>query len=159
MTGQKTQERPLAMTTALYKTDFYAWTVQQAEALRHEDSPELDRDNLIEEIKDMGRSEQREVENRLGVLLRHLLKLSALSTSNPSRGWRVTVKEQRYQIEKLLKRNPSLRPEVPSMIADAYAQAYDLATDDLAEDELVGYVLPVYCPWTPEQMLDLNWLP
>ena len=92
------------------------------------------------------------------MLLRHLLKLSALPASQPSRGWRITIKEQRYQIEKLLKRNPSLRPQVHITISDAYAQARDLATDDLADDNLAD-ALPVDCPWTTEQIIDLRWLP
>ena len=48
------------MTTELYETDFYQWTLRQAELLRHEDYSDLDRNHLIEEIEDMGRSEQRD---------------------------------------------------------------------------------------------------
>ena len=61
------------MTTALYETDFFAWTMKQAALLRNEDFAEIDLNHLIEEIEGMGRSEQRELDNRLTVLLRHLL--------------------------------------------------------------------------------------
>jgi hypothetical protein len=147
------------VTTALYETDFYAWTMQQAELLKNEDFAEIDLNHLIEEIAGMGRSEQRELDNRFTILLRHLLKLSCLPNSPPSRGWRSTVKEQRYQIDDLLKKNPSLRPLVSDTIRDKYAQALDLAMDDLANDDLVGSALPVRCPWTVEQLLDLRWFP
>lgn len=155
------------MTTALYETDFYAWTMQQAELLKNEDFAEIDLNNLIEEIEGMGRSEQRELDNRLIVLLRHLLKLSFLPNSDPARGWRSTVREQRYRINRLLAQNPSLRPSVPGLIRENYAEASDLALDDLANENFAASsggsprdaALPLHCPWTPEQILDLNWLP
>lgn len=154
------------MTTALYETDFYAWTMKQAALLRNEDFAEIDLNNLIEEIEGMGRSEQRELDNRLTVLLRHLLKLSCLPNSQPARGWRSTIREQRYRINRLLAQNPSLRPSIPDLINENYAEASDMATDDLANDNLtangghsLGVALPIVCPWTPEQILDLNWLP
>ena len=154
------------MTTALYETDFFAWTMKQAALLRNEDFAEIDLNHLIEEIEGMGRSEQRELDNRLTVLLRHLLKLSCLPDSPPARGWRSTIREQRYRINRLLAQNPSLRPSVPELISENYAEASDLATDDLANDQLIangGYsasvALPLHCPWTPEQILALNWLP
>jgi len=143
----------------LYQTDFYAWTQQQAARLRDEDFADLDLNNLIEEIESMGASEQRELENRLVVLLRHLLKLSGLPDSQPARGWRLTVKEQRQQLRRHLKRNPSLRPLVADAVAELYADALDLATDDLANDDLADANLPVRCPWTAEQVLDVDWLP
>lgn len=154
------------MTTALYETDFYAWTMQQAELLKNEDFAEIDLNNLIEEIEGMGRSEQRELDNRLTVLLRHLIKLSCLPNSLPARGWRSTIREQRYRINRLLAQNPSLRSAVPDLISENYTEASDLAADDLANDNLtpdgrysLGATLPIRCPWTPEQILDLNWLP
>ncbi len=147
------------MTTATHETDFYAWAQEQANWLRTEALEKLDLPNLAEEIEDMGRSEQRELDNRLTILLRHLLKLSCLPNSNPARGWRSTVKEQRYRIDRLLAKNPSLHPLVPEILSDIYTEASDLAMDDLALDDLDGGVLPVRCPWTTEQILELNWLP
>jgi hypothetical protein len=147
------------LTTATYNTDFYAWALHQADLLRHEDYAELDLGNLIEEVEEMGRSQRDALESHLTVLLRHVLKLAALPNSNPSRGWRLTIKEQRQQIRRLLKKNPSLRPLLLDMTSDLYNDARDLATDDLALDDLAGCTLPVHCPWTVEQLLDLDWLP
>jgi len=147
------------MPKTLYQADFYAWTQQQAALLQAEEFTEVDWQNLIEEIEDMGNSQRDALESHLEVLLRHLLKLYCLPASNPSRKWRATVKEQRYRIGRLLKKNPSLRPLVPEMISDVYAEASDLAADDLANDDLAGSALPVYCLWTPEQILALDWLP
>lgn len=147
------------MTTALYETDFYRWALRQADLLRHEEYAALDIANLIEEIEDMGHSKCDALESHLEVLLRHLLKLSGRPDGNPARGWRLTVKEQRQRINRLLRKNPSLRNQVSDLISDVYLDAGELATDELATDDLAGDVLPVHCPWTPEQILDLNWLP
>ncbi|MFN8491518.1 MAG: DUF29 domain-containing protein [Caldilineaceae bacterium] len=147
------------MTTAMHETDFYAWTQEQAKWLRTEALEKLDLPNLAEEIEDMGRSEQRELDNRLTILLRHLLKLGCLPNSNPARGWRSTIKEQRYRIDRLLLKNPSLRSLAPEIIKDVYPEASDLALDDLAQDDLADKAFPAHCPWTVEQILDLHWLP
>ena len=147
------------MTTTTYKTDFFAWTQEQANRLRHEDYADLDLDNLIEELEDMGRSEQRELENRLAILLQHLLKFNCLPNSNPARGWRLTIREQRRQIARHLRKNPSLRPLLPEAVSDLYPDACAGASDDLAFDQQDNIVLPVRCPWTVEQMLDMDWLP
>jgi N-acetylglutamate synthase-like GNAT family acetyltransferase len=40
----------------LYQTDFYAWTQQQAALLQAEEFTEVDWQNLIEEIEELGSS-------------------------------------------------------------------------------------------------------
>ena len=42
---------------SLYDKDFYSWSMQQAELVRQKRFSELDIDNLIEEIEDMGKSQ------------------------------------------------------------------------------------------------------
>ena len=44
--------------STLYETDFYGWTQRQAELLRLEEFAEVDWNNLIEEIKGLGRNQQ-----------------------------------------------------------------------------------------------------
>lgn len=76
MLARQCREGLYAMTTSLYETDFYAWTLRQAELLKHEDFAALDLPNLVEELEGMARNGQQALENRLRVLLTHLLKLS-----------------------------------------------------------------------------------
>lgn len=147
------------MTETLYEKDFYSWALRQADLLRHEDYADLDITNLIEEIESMGRSERDALESDLLVVLHHLLKLSCLSNANPSRGWRASVREHRLRIARILRKNPGLKPLVADLISDLYADAYILATGDLAEDNQDDVDLPVHCPWTQEQILDVNYLP
>jgi hypothetical protein len=58
----------------LYEKDFYAWANKNAELLRTGKLSEVDAENIAEELETMGRSEKRELTNRLAVLLAHLLK-------------------------------------------------------------------------------------
>lgn len=64
----------LMATASNYDQDFYAWTYDQAAKLRSGQLTELDRENIAEELETLGRSEKRELVNRLTVLLTHLLK-------------------------------------------------------------------------------------
>ena len=58
----------------LYEEDYLAWTQQQIGLLQTGKLEELDSKNLVEELKAMGRSDHRELESRLIILIAHLLK-------------------------------------------------------------------------------------
>jgi hypothetical protein len=147
---------------ALYEQDFYAWTQAQAALLEGRQFDALDLPHLVEEITSLGKSEQRQLYDRLIVLLTHLLKLHLAAQALPQdleragRGWRTTVKTQRLRVQKVLRENPSLKPTVPDDLADAYAVARLEAAGDLALDEAA---LPQTCPWTPAQVLDEDFWP
>ncbi|MDB5403269.1 MAG: hypothetical protein JWQ55_5287 [Rhodopila sp.] len=58
----------------LYDHDFYAWANEQAALLRDGRFSEADMAHIAEEIESLGKTEKRELVNRLSVLLLHLLK-------------------------------------------------------------------------------------
>ena len=99
------------MDTALYDKDFYLWTIQNANLLREGRLTEIDIENIAEELESMGRSEKRELLNRLAVLIAHLIKWKyRLSIDGEISGsWDGTIIEQRRKIKRLLKENPSLQ--------------------------------------------------
>jgi hypothetical protein len=147
----------MGSTVLSYDTDFYAWVQEQAALLAARRFDELDLPHLVEELQLLGNSERGELYNRLSVLLAHLLKLQMAVERLPyvydraQRGWRLTCTEQRLQLSKLLRRNPSLRRTVPEELPDAYAIARLQAALALGVDEAS---LPLACPWTAEQALD-----
>ena len=53
----------------LYEKDLLAWTQQQSELIRQGRWQEVDLGHLIEELEDMGKSNHRELESQLVVLL------------------------------------------------------------------------------------------
>ena len=74
MTAQTKYTPRMPSNTSLYDRDFYAWANEQAALIRAGRLEEVDLENVAEEIESMGRSERRELINRLAVLLLHVLK-------------------------------------------------------------------------------------
>ncbi|RIK33423.1 MAG: DUF29 domain-containing protein [Chloroflexi bacterium] len=148
----QTLQRPVE---SLYDSDFYAWTQNQADLLRQGDFRRLDLDNLIEEIEDMGKSQQRQLESRLVVLIAHLLKWQ-FQPDKRSRSWQATIRIQRIRLHKLLRENPSLRAQLDQVIIEAYEVAVEAAWGETGLDSTV---FPTTCPYTAEQILDADFLP
>lgn len=138
-----------------YEQDFFAWTREQARLLRARDPGGLDWDNLAEEIDSMGRRDRRELESRLRLILQHLLKWQA-QPGLRGRSWQSTLRDQRRQTDKLLKESPSLRPQVPVLIGEAYP---DALADALDETGLRPQAFPADCPFTADQILDPSYVP
>lgn len=140
------------METNLYETDFYSWTVEQSKRLHLGKFDGLDLDNLAEEIESLGKQQRDELENRLGVLIGHLLKWD-LQPELRGKSWRLTIKEQRFQIQKLIRKNPSLK----SYLAEAITEGFELALI-LVEKEtpIESKDLPKSCPYASTQILDVN---
>ncbi len=136
-----------------YTTDFYAWTQEQAKLLRNKEIKGLDWLNVAEEIADMGRSEKRQLESRLEVLVMHLLKWQ-FQPNLRSRSWQLTIKEQRLRLEKLLTENPSLK----SSLDDVNEKIYPLAVIS-AEKETGLSIFPETCPYELQEILSAEFLP
>jgi len=143
------------MSATLYETDFYGWTQSQVEAMRAGNLVGLDLDHLIEEVESMGKSEKRELESRLEVLLTHLLKWQ-YQPNFRGKSWQLTVKEQRKRIAYHLEENPSLKARMPTACEKLYAFAVMKAVKETGMDESV---FPAQCPWTFDQAVDENFWP
>jgi hypothetical protein len=96
-------------TENLYDRDFQLWLAETAAKLRSGDFEHLDVVYLVEEIEALGKRDQRELQSRLIVLLAHLLKRCYIDSPDDFRGWEVTIREQRDELELLLADSPSLR--------------------------------------------------
>jgi hypothetical protein len=137
----------------LYEDDIAAWAARQADLLRRRAANEIDWENVAEEIADVGRSEEREVESRLAVACEHLLKWE-FQPRLRSNSWRSSVVQARTRIARVIRRNPSLKSYPATVLADAYQDGRDVAE---AETGLLH--LPETCPWTVEQVLDRTFWP
>jgi DNA-binding transcriptional regulator YdaS (Cro superfamily) len=147
--------RPDADAASTYDRDYHAWLIGQAALLAERRFADVDLDNLIDEIRDLARSEKREIENRLNVLLVHLLKWSHQPTQR-SGGWGSTIIEQRARLLKRLQESPSLRAYPDDVLGEEYAIARDKAA---AETGLRAATFPKTCPYTIDQALDPDFLP
>jgi len=142
-------------TSDLYELDFYGWTQQQAKFLQEGKWDCLDIPNLIEEIESLGKQQRQELRSRLGILLGHLLKWE-FQPRHRSRSWFATIREQRRQISRVNRENPSLQPYLQEAIEDAYQSGLNLA---VSETSLSYKVFPQECPYSPEQMFDSDFFP
>ncbi|MEI6069661.1 MAG: DUF29 domain-containing protein [Methylococcaceae bacterium] len=133
-----------------YEKDFYSWTQEQAGLLKNGRFSELDIDNLIEEVESMGRSEKRELESRLTILLLHLLKWKYQEVRR-GRSWQLSIDEQRIQFCKTLNENPGLKSALDEIINDAYKLAVIKAA---RETKISKAVFPECCPWNLAQFIE-----
>jgi hypothetical protein len=138
------------MSNTLYELDFFAWANEQAALLRAGKLDCADIDNIAEEIESMGRSEKRELINRLAVLLLHLLKWQ-YQPERRGKSWRISVEQQRDDIEDHLADNPSLKSVLDEAVESAYRRARREAE---RETDLDRDTFPRVCPFTFEQMMD-----
>ncbi|WP_244497028.1 DUF29 domain-containing protein [Aureimonas sp. D3] len=141
----------------LYDRDFFLWTRQQAQLLRERsaDASGLDTTRLAEEIEDLGSSQQSEIENRLCVLLAHLLKWQ-FQPSKRSNSWRATIAEQRMRIARRLRQSPSLRSYPAEVLEEEYALARLSA---VAETNMALETFPLSCPFGIDDILDPDFFP
>jgi hypothetical protein len=139
-------------TKLLYESDFYHWTVDQVRSLRLGKLDSLDLEHLAEEIESLGNQQRSELENRLAILLGHLLKWD-LQPNLRGKSWRSTIREQRRQIQKLIIKNPSLKSYLDEAMSEGYESALDLVVRETPFDY---QELPQVCPYTIAQIFDNN---
>jgi Domain of unknown function DUF29 len=139
----------------LYASDFYVWTQEQARLLRERRWPDLDLENLAEEVESMGRSDKRQIESRMRILLAHLLKWK-FQPGGRGNSWIGTIFEQRSAIAGLIEESPSLR----EFQRDAVSKTYTAGRLRAARETGIAFgVFPEECPFTPDQVLDLEFFP
>ena len=139
----------------LYNTDFYGWLQEQARLLREQQWKQVDVVNLIEELETLGRQERRELVNRLGILLGHLLKWQYQPELRGT-SWQATIREQRRKITRLLQQSPSLKPFLKEAVQEGYEDGLDLA---VRETGISYEVFPGSCTYTIEQLFDSEFFP
>ena len=146
------------MSTAYtYEQDFVGWLNTQAELLKTGKVNELDIKNLVEEIEAMGRSEKRELENRMIILVMHLLKWT-FQPNYQSRSWANTINEQRRRIGRVIKDSPSLKNSLndTEWFNDIWQSALYQAVSETGLDIKIFPEQPI---WTTQQILVDDFFP
>lgn len=147
-------------TAALYDQDFFEWTARNAELLRQGCVHEADLEHLAEEIEDLGQRDKRGVENRLVVLVMHLLKWKyqperRYSKSGAS-GWLSTITEQRRRLAGIFEQSPSLRRFGEEKLSRVHGYAVKRTS---LETGIPIPRFPAECPFTFDQVLEDEFLP
>ncbi len=142
---------------AAHDQDVAAWAAEQAALLRAGKFSELDIEHIADEIEDVGKSEKREVAQRIAMLLTLLLKWTYQPAARgPSA--QAVIEMQRKWIGRRLSRMPSLRPMLADLeeTEDLWGDARVAASHETGLDILT---FPEQCPWELAHALDSTFWP
>ncbi|MDJ0600835.1 MAG: DUF29 domain-containing protein [Crocosphaera sp.] len=149
------------MSTNLYETDFNLWLEETIIKLENNQFESLDKVNLIEELRELGKAEKNALESNLMILLAHLLKLKVQANLPESmkNSWYNSVIEHRKRIKKQLSKTPSLKTYLPKILEESYNDGRDIA---IKEGKKASFGVripdeseyPNQCIFTIEQILD-----
>jgi transposase len=138
-----------------YDRDFMLWIETTVQLLKEQKFAELDLENLIEEIEDMGKSNKSALRSNVIVVLLHLLKWK-YQPEKRTNSWKFSLREHRRRLEEDFEDSPSLQNYYREIFPKCYGNARKLAAD---ETGLVLEIFPVESPFTPEEVLDAEFLP
>ncbi|MGH6897275.1 MAG: DUF29 domain-containing protein [Geminicoccaceae bacterium] len=147
----------------LYEDDFYAWTRDQAKALRRlaatRPNVELDFEHLIEEVADLGVSQRDAVRSQVRRIIEHCLKLEYSPARGPRVGWYEAIIHARTEIEDKI--TPTIRRGLPRRLPRLWQQARrDTATAlRLHGEHAAAAALPAGCPYRLADLLRHDWYP
>ncbi|AFZ37506.1 protein of unknown function DUF29 [Stanieria cyanosphaera PCC 7437] len=142
-------------TNNLYSRDYYLWLSHTAQLIKEGKFNEVDAVNLVEEIEDMGRNEQRAIESNLVVVLLHLLKYKYQPVKR-SNSWKASIREHRRRLRKAFSASPSLKRYFKEVFDECYQDSREQAAD---ETGLPLDTFPTFSPFTPDQILNPDYLP
>lgn len=140
------------MSIGLYETDFYRWTVEQAQLLELRQFDDLDLVNLADEIGSLGREEARSLERHFAELIGNLLKWEYASQWR-NKIWQFNITSKRREIKRLLQDSPSLNEQVDELFQESYESALNVA---MMDNMFESVDLPKDCPYSVTQVLDDN---
>ena len=147
----------------LYKDDFFAWTRDQAGALRRLAEERwngpLDLEHLAEEVDELGMQARNAVRSQLERVIEHLLKLEYSPAAEPRSGWMNSVDDARGRIEDTI--TPSIRRETEPSLSKLYGRARRRVTRDLAAhgEKAAARALPADCRYAFDDLIADDWWP
>jgi hypothetical protein len=149
------------MSSTLYDRDLQLWVEQTIENLQKGNFEAIDIENLVEELRELGRAEKNALRSNLMILLAHLLKLRIQhdAPDNMKASWYSSILEHRQRVLNSLTDTPSLKSFIDEAAEQAYPNARKLA---IREGKLAQFGLRIpeeseyslECPFSLEQILD-----
>ncbi|MEA5577190.1 DUF29 domain-containing protein [Anabaena sp. UHCC 0451] len=137
----------------LYEIDDYEWLLANIELLKQGRFDELDLENLIEELEDLGNEKKNAVASLLEQIIRHLLLLQFWTEEVERNGhhWQAEIVSFRNQLKRRLTGN--LRNYLSQEMLDIYADA--LKYVQVKTKFKVDF--PKQCSYSLEQLLDVDY--
>ncbi len=126
----------------LYHQDLNLWRQEIITAIQSKKLENMDWDNLIEEINDMGAGEKRALRSYMKRLIEHILKLQYWQgeLEYNQRGWKKEVVNFREEIKSILKESPSLNSYLQQNYLDWYQKSVKAMREEftIPDDHLVN---------------------
>ena len=138
----------------LYEIDDNLWLEETVKLLKEKKFAELDLENLIEELDDLGSEKKHKVESFLQQIIRHLLLLQYWESEYDRnyRHWRAEIFSFRTQINERMTTN--FHNYLSQNLTKIYKKARKYVTEKSGLNNL-----PQQCPYTLAQLLDEDWFP
>ena len=160
--------KPSMASNSLYRRDPFAWSKEQAEALRLRDLEGIDWSNVIEEIESVGQAQNQNWVSHCARAIEHMLAIEhcKAATSRNLRHWVKEIRSSRIGMASAIRRNQGLQWEYAEMLVDAWADGRAYAVDRLAEysteaagadddwrfRRVIREKLPADCPYLVEHV-------
>jgi hypothetical protein len=141
----------------LYQEDFVLWVEETVNQLKKQKLDQIDWENLIEEVEDLGREKKRQVNSFLRQLLVHLLLYQYWESEKAycGNGWKGEIRNFRAELEDILT-SKTLFNYLLEDFDKFYSKSRKIAIDKTG---LSPTIFPETCPYTVEQVLDSEFLP
>lgn len=138
----------------LYDLDDAQWLEETVCLLKKHQFQQLDLDNLIEELEDLGREKKNAVASLLEQIIRHLLLLQywTIEAEYNSVHWQEEIYNFRTQLGRKITTN--LRHYLEKELNSIYQDALGFVKIKTVN----SVVFPPDCPYSLEQLLDRSWL-
>ncbi|MFH7241624.1 MAG: DUF29 domain-containing protein [Spirulina sp.] len=141
----------------IYSQDFLEWTEHQIVCLQQGQWENIDIDNLVEELGDLGRSEQKELGSYLKMLIMHLLKWQYQPECRTT-SWKMTISNIRDAIQDCLEDSSSLQRFLNN--SEWVEKYYRRARRDAAkETQMTLDRFPSECPYNLKDLLNSDFFP
>ncbi|MDJ0600559.1 MAG: DUF29 domain-containing protein [Crocosphaera sp.] len=138
----------------LYEIDDYLWIEETVKLLKERRFDELDLENLIEELEDLGSEKRHKVESLLEQIIRHLLLLEYWQDEYDRnyRHWQAEIVGFRNQL------NDRMTTNFYHYLEENLSKVYQKARKYVQAKSGLD-TFPKDCPYTLQQLLDEDWFP
>jgi len=139
----------------LYEIDEVQWLEETVKLIKNHQFEDLDLDNLIEELEDLGREKKNAVASLLEQIIRHLLLLQYWTSEAEYNT--VHWKEEIYTFRVQLRRK--ITTNLRNYLESEYHSIYQDALGFVKIKTQNSVYFPPECPYNLEQLLDIEWFP
>lgn len=143
----------------IYHRDFIAWSREQVELLRQGHGVQADWVHIADALEDFANGQVAMAKAALVRVMEHLLKLEVSPAQYPRNGWHGSAMNARTDAILAIEASRRLRDEID--LDRLYRLARKKAVDGLTQyrEADAAKALPETCPYTLDQILDLDFFP